>query len=729
MGVFGGRGRVFGSRGAQRVDRQDIMVFMNRVGRIGRAWKPARFGIGTKLLLSFGVITALGVGAALVGWRSVDRLHDAFVGVSSQEIPHLSAAYGIKEASARFMALAPQMSAARTIDTVDDVKMQMTAIHGDLSGRIAELRRDWPEMPADTASSIALNTEVLQTSLGELETTVRGRLAAEEALIASAAQVGEFLRALHQQLDPAIQAQAERLKQPGSDAVFADYERLTTLLATVNLAAGYLSESFSALTMPQLSRVASRYRSASRDVQERIEVLTGDEAEGIRATAKALLDLGRGEAGAFTLRSKALATRDRAGQLLTANIGAAEALGRDAGTLVDGANAQVAEAGNIVSQTAGGSRTGLGALSILNAAASLLILLLIVNRGILARLNGLARAMRAIAEGHLDHPVIVKGRDEIAGMARALAVFRDNAREVVAANARTEEERQRAAEERRSAMLTLADELEERVANVVRTLLDNAGKLHNLAGEMSETAGENRDEATHAVRIVADTRSNVQTVAASAQQLTSSIAEINDRVSRSTLYAGQAVTEARHTDQIVRSLQSASGEIGEVIELIGAIAGQTNLLALNATIEAARAGDAGKGFAVVAGEVKNLANQTAQATGRIAQQIASVQAVAAEAANAIGHIVATIGSMSDVSASIAAAVVQQDAATRDIARSVEAAAGGTEALSRTMETVSSAAARTGGTATDVQGASSTVSTQVSALREDIDRVLKGIRAA
>ncbi|KAF0146641.1 MAG: methyl-accepting chemotaxis sensory transducer [Rhodospirillaceae bacterium] len=65
-------------------------------------------------------------------------------------------------------------------------------------------------------------------------------------------------------------------------------------------------------------------------------------------------------------------------------------------------------------------------------------------------------------------------------------------------------------------------------------------------------------------------------------------------------------------------------EIGDVVNLITAIAKQTNLLALNATIEAAKTGEAGKGFAVVASEVKTLANQPATATRKIATHITSV---------------------------------------------------------------------------------------------------------
>ena len=97
----------------------------------------------------------------------------------------------------------------------------------------------------------------------------------------------------------------------------------------------------------------------------------------------------------------------------------------------------------------------------------------------------------------------------------------------------------------------------------------------------------------------------------------------------------------------------------QVVGLISDIAGQTNLLALNATIEAARAGDAGKGFAVVASEVKNLATQTAKATGEIGTQISQIQTATKEAVEAIRDIAATITEVSTIAASIASAVEEQ----------------------------------------------------------------------
>ncbi|WP_157136290.1 methyl-accepting chemotaxis protein, partial [Teichococcus cervicalis] len=171
-------------------------------------------------------------------------------------------------------------------------------------------------------------------------------------------------------------------------------------------------------------------------------------------------------------------------------------------------------------------------------------------------------------------------------------------------------------------------------------------------------------------------------VAAAAEQLAGSIAEINRRVSEGAQVAQRAVTAAGASDTTVAGLAAAADRIGDVVRLIADIAGQTNLLALNATIEAARAGEAGKGFAVVASEVKTLASQTARATEEIGAQIGAMRGATAEAVAAVRGIAEAVARMGEVTAAIAAAVEEQGAATREIARNAAAAAQGTEARRR-----------------------------------------------
>ena len=139
-------------------------------------------------------------------------------------------------------------------------------------------------------------------------------------------------------------------------------------------------------------------------------------------------------------------------------------------------------------------------------------------------------------------------------------------------------------------------------------------------------------------------------IASAADELASSVQEIERQVSQSNGIAMKAVAEAAQTNVTVKELNETAGRIGDVVKLINDIAAQTNLLALNATIEAARAGEAGRGFAVVAGEVKALAGQTAKATDEITSQIAAMQSATERSIEATNAIERTIREIGDISA-------------------------------------------------------------------------------
>jgi len=220
---------------------------------------------------------------------------------------------------------------------------------------------------------------------------------------------------------------------------------------------------------------------------------------------------------------------------------------------------------------------------------------------------------------------------------------------------------------------------------------------------------------------------NVQTVAAAAEELHSSITEISRQVSESARISAAAVKEAERTNTMVESLAEAADRIGTVVRLIHDIASQTNLLALNATIEAARAGEAGKGFAVVANEVKSLANQTAKATEDISSQVTNVQSATREAVDAIQTISKTIGNINSISAAIAAAVEEQGAATREIARNVHEASGATAEVSDNTGRVADSAHEIGQHAKELLGAASDLSKQAEGLTGKIDFFLEDLR--
>jgi methyl-accepting chemotaxis protein/aerotaxis receptor len=211
--------------------------------------------------------------------------------------------------------------------------------------------------------------------------------------------------------------------------------------------------------------------------------------------------------------------------------------------------------------------------------------------------------------------------------------------------------------------------------------------------------------------------------------MSSSVREISRQVQESARIAGEAVGQAQSTTERVSELSRAASRIGDVVELINAIAGQTNLLALNATIEAARAGEAGRGFAVVASEVKALAEQTAKATGEIGQQIGGIQTATQESVGAIGQISGTIARLSEISSAIAAAVEQQGAATQEIARNVQQAAQGTQQVSSNVGEVQHGASETGSASSQVLSAAQMLSRDSSRLKLEVGKFLDSVRAA
>jgi methyl-accepting chemotaxis protein len=287
-------------------------------------------------------------------------------------------------------------------------------------------------------------------------------------------------------------------------------------------------------------------------------------------------------------------------------------------------------------------------------------------------------------------------------------------------------------------MLTIVSRSEQArlVARFEATIGSIAAGIGSAAAAMRQAATAMRDEAAEggvragSVAAASDAAAgHVQAVAASAEQLAASVAEIARQVAASAAMATQAVGEAEATDRSIAGLADAAARIGDVVRLIGDIAGRTNLLALNATIEAARAGAAGKGFAVVASEVKALATQTAQATQEIGAQIGAIQAATEGSVQALRAISAMIRRMNEISAAIAGAVEQQGAATREIAAAVQEAAGSSSAVAENIALTTAVVDATGGRAAAVLDAAVALAQRAETLSRESRTFLTEVQAA
>ena len=216
----------------------------------------------------------------------------------------------------------------------------------------------------------------------------------------------------------------------------------------------------------------------------------------------------------------------------------------------------------------------------------------------------------------------------------------------------------------------MIDQINRQVIETVNSVAHYTKEMVVSAQSMTGVSEAVASHATGASNAAGLALTSAQAVAAAADELHASIAEISHQVTRSSETARDASARMGEAREVVTQLDKAAGEIGQVVKLISDIASQTNLLALNATIEAARAGESGRGFAVVASEVKTLANQSGKSAEEISQRIERIQEVVSRTAHAIKEVSAKIGQVDEIASSISAAVEEQTAATSEIAQNV-----------------------------------------------------------
>ncbi|MDI1265798.1 MAG: HAMP domain-containing methyl-accepting chemotaxis protein [bacterium] len=356
---------------------------------------------------------------------------------------------------------------------------------------------------------------------------------------------------------------------------------------------------------------------------------------------------------------------------------------------------------------------------------------LFIGRSVSKPLSAMTAAMIELANGNFA--VVLPGlgrRDEIGDIAQAVETFKVNAERKAREEAEEKAKQERiVAEQRKVAMIRMADAFEGAVGEIVETVSSASTELEASAGALTTTAARSQELSTMVEAASEEAATNVQSVASATEELSSSVNEISRQVQDSARMANEAVTQAYETNNRVVELSNAASRIGDVVELINSIAGQTNLLALNATIEAARAGEAGRGFAVVASEVKALAEQTAKATGDIGRQIADIQSATGMSVTAIREISGTIEKLSEISSTIAAAVEEQGAATQEISRNVQQAALGTTQVSAHIADVRQGASETGSASVQVLSAAQSLSGDSNRLKLEVGKFLNTVRAA
>jgi methyl-accepting chemotaxis protein len=337
-------------------------------------------------------------------------------------------------------------------------------------------------------------------------------------------------------------------------------------------------------------------------------------------------------------------------------------------------------------------------------------------------------AMNQLASGDLETEIIGTGRkDEIGEIAKSLEIFKIAASD----KDRMEKEQKfaevRAKEEKKQAMHDLARKFQERVQGMINSVAAAATELSQTSESMKSNIDDVSVKAMEASAYSIKTAENVNTVASASEEMSASVREVSNQVTKSTQAVNEAVLKAENASGSAKSLEEATIKIGDIVGLIRDIAEQINLLALNATIESARAGEAGKGFAVVASEVKNLASQTTNATDDIAFQIEAVQGVSTEVVEALNAIKKSVDKVNEFSSGIVSAVEEQSSTTSEIAKNMQIAAQGTREISDNVENITESTVQAKESSAQMLDASKMLSREAEQLSAAVETFLNEVR--
>ena len=356
----------------------------------------------------------------------------------------------------------------------------------------------------------------------------------------------------------------------------------------------------------------------------------------------------------------------------------------------------------------------------LNAAVLLVTGGLVVGGFFLARykiarpIAAMTATMRQLAEGSLDIDLPRHDRsDEIGAMAKAVAVFKDNAvamrqlqaeaakvhdanalklRQLEAGYVETGRAQNEVVEAMASGLAQLASgdltyrieshfaaeylKLKEdfnaamdRLHETMTVILENAGGIESDTGELSQATNDLSQRTEQQAASLEETAAALNEITAAVRTTAGGARAVKD-------VASVARTDADHSGAIVRDairamegIVKSSHEITRIVEVIDEIAFQTNLLALNAGVEAARAGDSGRGFAVVASEVRALAQRSAEAAKEIRGLILASK-------TEVDHGVDLVGKSGAILERIAHEIVEIDSAVNQIAAAADEQATG-----------------------------------------------------
>jgi methyl-accepting chemotaxis protein len=688
----------------------------------------AKAGIRVKLQLAFGAVALMTVVATVVAILSFRSAEHSVENIAEREVPLMTEALRLSVMSGEISA-----GAARFV-SADNIRDQRQ-IAAQIEDRSMQLRMMIDKVRAgssnQTFGGVDVAARLLENNLSDLDTVIQARTSLRALLDRKLDTLHKLHTKITEELTPIVNAsyvsvvnKVEEIGKVGDRTArssvedgtqqsviqnqLIDFRNALELKIQTHLIASLINEGAVAKTLDQLKPIGERFSYSANTLMLAAQ---GIENAGIRKDIDALLELGQGSDGVFTMRQQELNATAGASRVINENQKIQKQLDDAVSVLVKETETGMKGGTAALLSELANSRLMLIVVAIASLLAAGLIVFFYVQRNLVRRLSTTCDSMRRLAAGENDVAITgVQDSDEIGEMARALTVFREAAVEKERLEAQAAADRL-AAEEERARSDAARAEAARQVAQVVDGLGrglerlaegdltyrvregwaseytkiqdDFNGAIDQLQETLTAIVESTREVSSASLEIsssTTDLSQRTEEQAANLEQTSASMEEISATVKKNAESAQHANSLMQGTRDVagrggevvsqavtaMTRIEDSSRKISDIISVIDEIARQTNLLALNAAVEAARAGEAGRGFAVVAAEVRNLAQRSSQAAKDIKDLITNSSSAVGQgvqlvnrAGESLKEILQSINEVAGIVADIANASAEQ----------------------------------------------------------------------
>jgi methyl-accepting chemotaxis protein len=341
------------------------------------------------------------------------------------------------------------------------------------------------------------------------------------------------------------------------------------------------------------------------------------------------------------------------------------------------------------------------------------LIMLVISRRISQPLARITEAVRAVARGDWKTEITEAGRrDEVGDIARAVIVLQRSLEE--RDRLRSDVAHAEAARQRREALEDAIRRFDRVMRSMLLRVSDSVETMDETARDLARMSAVAEGEAVETAFVSGSTVTNVATMRAATERLSTSISQTVEQIRLTSDMIGMSNKVAQSAFARAEHLAAAAGDIDAVVSVIADLAARTNALALDATVKAARSGGH-PGFNGLVTDIRSLAERIAAAQDEAAQRLAGLRGASTETVDAVRVIAHKLDAVLQQTRTIALTMERQDDVSREIADTMSAAANGTV-------NVSSSVARLKFTIEEAKGASMKVVTKATDMADEACRL-------